>query len=172
MSLAENTSDVAARKRFARSAVANGTRLFQLESIRPDFSGVRASAVLTRRRGPSPALKGRSANQNRLLQEEAINDFQNSAHPIVELDVGELAGEEIDHGLGMVGFPPSVDALLFCEDMPGDRPPADPGHDARSAAGAGLRQARILAIVCRSNLPHRRRRRTINALLAVMGTDP
>ena len=33
MSLAENTSDVAARKRFARSAVANGTRLFQLESI-------------------------------------------------------------------------------------------------------------------------------------------
>ena len=58
-------------------------------------SGLAGGAAL------SAALSGRGGG---MLQEEAKDAFQNVAHPVVQVDIGEFASQEIDGRPGVVGL--------------------------------------------------------------------
>ena len=56
---------------------------------------------------------GELSHRGRLLEEEAVDPLQHAAHPVVELDVGELCRQEVDHLLGVLGLHLGDHALLL-----------------------------------------------------------
>ena len=77
--------------------------------------------VLDKRRGRFLAFKGQLllgqfGHGGGLLQEVAVDLPEDSAHPVIKVGVGKLAGQEFDRGLG-IGLLYAGDGALLADDL-------------------------------------------------------